>query len=85
MARAADAVPLIAVRLRWYDWSRYSSRQQTTVPMGGLVGTIELAGDGLEPFWPYLWLGQWTHAGKGAVMGLGGYRIETVSSAKSAV
>ena len=85
LARAADAVPLIAVRLRWHDWSRYSSRQQTTVPMGGLVGTIELAGDGLEPFWPYLWLGQWTHAGKGAVMGLGGYRIETVSSAKSAV
>lgn len=42
------------------------------------MGTIELAGDGLEPFWPYLWLGQWTHAGKGVVMGLGGYRIETV-------
>lgn len=75
LARAADAVPLTAARLRWRDWNRYSSRQRNTVPMGGLVGEIELSGAGLEPFWPWLWLGQWTHAGKGAVMGLGGYRI----------
>jgi len=47
------------------------------VPMGGLIGEVELDGAGLESFWPYLWLGQWTHAGKGAVMGLGGYRIES--------
>lgn len=76
LARAADAVPLTAARLRWRDWSRYSSRQQKSVPMGGLVGEIELNGDGLPPFWPWLWLGQWTHAGKGAVMGLGGYQLD---------
>ncbi|MDS4020453.1 MAG: CRISPR system precrRNA processing endoribonuclease RAMP protein Cas6 [Candidatus Competibacter sp.] len=75
LARAADAVSPTATRLRWRDWSRYSSRQGTAVPMGGLVGEIALSGAGLEPFWPWLWLGQWTHAGKGAVMGLGGYRI----------
>ena len=75
LARAADAVPLAATRLRWRDWSRYSTRQRTAVPMGGLVGEVELNGAGLEPFWPWLWLGQWTHVGKGAVMGLGGYRI----------
>ena len=77
LARAAEGMPLAAGRLRWRDWTRYSSRQRTTVPMGGLVGEIELDGTGLEPFWPWLWLGQWTHAGKGAVMGLGGYRIES--------
>ena len=76
LTQAACAVELERTRLRWRDWTRYSSRQRTTVPMGGLVGEIELDGTGLEPFWPYLWLGQWTHAGKGAVMGLGGYRIE---------
>ncbi len=76
LARAADRVPLTAVRLHWRDWNRYSSRQRNTVPMGGLVGEIELNGAGLEPCWPWLWLGQWTHAGKGAVMGLGGYRID---------
>ena len=76
LARAADAISLSAVRLRWRDWSRYSSRQRKSVPMGGLVGEIELNGGGLPPFWPWLWLGQWTHAGKGTVMGLGGYRLE---------
>ncbi len=64
-------------RLDWRDWTRYSSRQQERLKMGGLVGEAELSGEGLEPFWPYLWLGQWTHAGKGTSMGLGRYRIET--------
>ncbi len=65
-------------RLRWHEWSRYSSRQDALLQMGGLIGEVELDGAGLEPFWPYLWLGQWTHAGKGAVMGLGQYRLEPV-------
>jgi hypothetical protein len=75
LTRAARAVELARARLRWHEWVRYSSRQDALLQMGGLVGEIELDGAGLEPFWPYLWLGQWTHAGKGAVMGLGRYRL----------
>lgn len=75
LSRAGWSVPTRAARLRWQDWTRYSSRQDALLLMGGLVGEIELDGAGLEPFWPYLWLGQWTHAGKGAVMGLGRYRL----------
>ncbi|MEZ5581405.1 MAG: CRISPR system precrRNA processing endoribonuclease RAMP protein Cas6 [Candidatus Competibacteraceae bacterium] len=44
---------------------------------GGIIGELTLTGDKLAPFWPYLWLGQWTHVGKGAVMGLGQYRLLT--------
>lgn len=70
----ARTVPLARRDLRWYDWQRYSNRQKTKIPMGGIVG--ELAIEQPHPdFWPYLWLGQWTHAGKGASMGLGRYRI----------
>ncbi|MDG4605941.1 MAG: CRISPR system precrRNA processing endoribonuclease RAMP protein Cas6 [Candidatus Contendobacter sp.] len=76
LTQAARAVELERARLHWHDWTRYSSRQDKLVQMGGLVGEIELNGAGLEPFWPYLWLGQWTHAGKGTVMGLGRYRID---------
>lgn len=76
LTRAARALNLNVSRLRWHEWARFSSRQDTLVKMGGLVGEIGLEGAGLEPFWPYLWLGQWTHAGKGAVMGLGRYRID---------
>jgi len=68
-------VTICNASLRWHDWTRYSSRQQTTMQMGGIVGEFELPAEGIEPFWPYLWLGQWTHAGKGASMGLGQYRI----------
>lgn len=75
LTQAARTVELASARLRWHDWTRYSSRQDALIQMGGLVGEIELDGANLEPFWPYLWLGQWTHAGKGAVMGLGRYRV----------
>lgn len=76
LSQAARAVETDRARLRWHDWTRFSSRQDALIQMGGLIGEIELTGAGLEPFWPYLWLGQWTHAGKGAVMGLGRYQID---------
>lgn len=75
LSHAGWGVRWRAARLRWREWTRYSSRQDALLQMGGLVGEIELDGIDLEPFWPYLWLGQWTHAGKGAVMGLGQYRL----------
>ncbi|WP_290652122.1 CRISPR system precrRNA processing endoribonuclease RAMP protein Cas6 [Aquisalimonas sp.] len=61
--------------LTWQEAERYSARQGQRVPQGGLVGTFEVHGD-LAPIWPWLWTGQWTHVGKGAVMGLGRYRVE---------
>jgi hypothetical protein len=59
----------------WQEWTRYSSRQDTRMKMGGVVGRVTYAGD-LAPFLPLLVLGQFTHVGKGAVFGLGKYRIE---------
>lgn len=65
--------------LVWEDKTRYSHRQQAAMKLGGVVGRIELTGVDLTPFWPYLWLGQWLHAGSAATMGLGNYRIEPAS------
>jgi len=59
--------------LRWRDWTRYSSRQQQKMALGGVVGTWTLTGD-LGPFLPFLHLGQWLHVGKEATFGLGAYR-----------
>ena len=61
--------------LRWRDWSRYSSRQQQKMDLGGVVGSWSLAGE-LTPFLPFLHLGQWLHVGKETAFGLGGYRLE---------
>ncbi|NEV64426.1 CRISPR system precrRNA processing endoribonuclease RAMP protein Cas6 [Thiorhodococcus minor] len=61
--------------LRWHEWTRYSSRQDTLMQLGGLIGEIDLGGPALTALWPALWLGQWTHVGKGTAFGLGGYRL----------
>lgn len=79
LASAAREVQFDEQNLRWYDWTRYSSRQQTEMQMGGLLGTVSLDMKDLDDFWPYLWLGQWTHVGKGTSMGMGAYTIEPAS------
>lgn len=65
--------------LAWREWTRYSSRQGTRVRMGGVIGRARLPGSSLTPFWPLLRLGEVVHAGKGAVMGLGRYRLRPAS------
>ena len=76
LLRTAESVPVASRHLRWREWTRRSSRQDTKLQMGGLVGSFELAGSEIAPFWSLLWLGQWTHAGKGCSMGLGRYVLE---------
>ena len=62
-------------QLQWRDWTRYSSRQQQQMDLGGVIGRWKLTGD-LAPFLHFLHLGQWLHVGKEAAFGLGGYRLE---------
>ncbi len=58
-------------KLQWKDWSRYSSRQQQALKMGGLIGSFEIDSSKLAELWQWLYLGQYIHLGKGTVMGLG--------------
>ncbi|MDP2811902.1 MAG: CRISPR system precrRNA processing endoribonuclease RAMP protein Cas6 [Rhodocyclaceae bacterium] len=76
LARRAESIAS-EKDLRWRDWTRYSSRQKQKMALGGVVGHWTLRGD-LAPFLPFLHLGQWLHAGKGATFGLGGYRLEVM-------
>ena len=64
--------------LRWHDWTRYSSRQQQEMTLGGVLGqwTLNGSSETLTTLRPWLWLGQWLHAGKNATFGLGGYTLE---------
>lgn len=65
--------------LHWHDWTRYSSRQQQVMTLGGVQGRWTLRGgaDTLARVWPWLWLGQWLHVGKETMMGMGGYTVDT--------
>lgn len=79
LAAQAKTIQFFTQQLHWYDWTRYSSRQQTEMNMGGLIGSVTLDMQDLEAYWPYLWLGQWTHVGKGTSMGMGAYSIKAAS------
>ena len=61
--------------LSWFDWERYSNRQETRMMMGGFLGSITFEGD-FEAFLPFLLLGECIHVGKGTSFGLGKYEIE---------
>jgi CRISPR-associated endoribonuclease Cas6 len=63
--------------LRWYDWERYSGRQETRIKMGGFVGEITFEGD-IEPFMPLIKAGEVLHVGKGTGFGLGQFKIQNL-------
>ncbi|MFN3535182.1 MAG: CRISPR system precrRNA processing endoribonuclease RAMP protein Cas6 [Desulfatiglandales bacterium] len=70
----AESIKILDSRLKWYDWERYSFRQNTRMRLGGLLGEIAYSGE-IEPFMPLLRAGEILHAGKGTSFGLGKYRI----------
>ncbi len=72
---ASERVRLLDAGLRWHKQQRYSARQQREVPLDGLLGRFELDFSQAREVWPFLWLGQFIHAGKGTVFGLGSYRL----------
>ncbi|MCR4434059.1 MAG: CRISPR system precrRNA processing endoribonuclease RAMP protein Cas6, partial [Caldiserica bacterium] len=76
----AEKVKLVKNETVWVDWARYSKRQQEKMFMGGLLGRATYLFDGVNPsvFLPFVILGEITHVGKGAVFGLGKYRVETL-------
>ena len=70
----AETVQTVQSRLRWHDWTRYSSRQNQKMQLGGLIGSVTYKGD-LAAFLPFVALGVFLHVGKNATFGLGKYRV----------
>lgn len=61
-------------RLRWFDWERYSGRQDARLKMGGFEGDIVFEGH-IDPFMQIVKAGEIVHVGKGTAFGLGKYKI----------
>jgi hypothetical protein len=74
----AQKVSIESNRLKWWDWERYSARQDVRMKMGGLVGEITYSGR-LDAFLPLLDAGAVVHVGKGTSFGLGKYEIASVA------
>ncbi len=65
----------VASDITWRPLSRFSTRQERTIPLEGFVGRVTYEGDALRALWPLLRLGEVLHVGKGTVFGLGRYRL----------
>ncbi len=74
LIREAERIETQRRNLRWYDWERFSTRQQTRMKFGGFLGEAIFSGN-FAPFWPYLKLGELIHVGKGSSFGLGKYEV----------
>jgi hypothetical protein len=74
----AENIKTITQDYRWHDWERYSSRQETSMKLGGFLGTATYSGK-FNRFLPHLIMGQQLHVGKGTSFGLGKYIIEPAS------
>ncbi|OHB37998.1 MAG: hypothetical protein A2Y09_10555 [Planctomycetes bacterium GWA2_39_15] len=70
----ASAVKQIRSDTHWFDWKRYSTRQEEWMSLGGVTGAVSYEGD-LSDFMLLLRLGEYVHVGKGTSFGLGKYKI----------
>jgi len=70
----AKTIDVLKWDLRWHDWTRYSSRQKTSMELGGFIGNVTYKGD-FEKFMPFIALGEQIHIGKNTTFGLGKYII----------
>jgi hypothetical protein len=63
-------VRLVEDATHWYSWQRYSNRQGTKHPMGGILGHAVFEGE-LGPFATILSACERLHLGKGTAFGMG--------------
>ena len=63
---------------RWHRADRYSYRAEKSVPMDGFMGPIRFSG-ALEPFLPFIFLGEHLHIGHHTAFGHGRYRLTVPS------
>jgi len=61
--------------LSFYDWERFSSRQDRKISLGGLIGDFRLTGS-FDKLISFLLIGEKINIGKNTIFGLGEYILE---------
>ncbi len=70
LVQRAESVRTIENRLSWFDWRRYSNRQEQKMLMGGLIGSVIYEGD-IGEFMLLIKICEKIHVGKQTTFGLG--------------
>ena len=82
MLDKTDSVQTVENCLYWKDWTRYSSRQKSSMQLGGLTGSIRYYGD-LAAFQPFFSLAEQLNIGKQTSFGLGEIQFDWMPDEKS--
>ena len=79
LMNAARSIRLDADRTtaRWQEWYRPAGAHKQKISFGGLLGDLCYKG-AMEPFIPWLALGQWTGIGGKTGFGLGLYELRSL-------
>jgi hypothetical protein len=72
----AARVRTVSDRLHVRPLDRWSNRQQTKVPIDGLVGTVTWRGESVGELWPLIRIGEVVHVGKSTALGMGRYEVD---------
>ena len=75
LVKRAEAVQIADNHLSWYDWERYSFRQDEKMLMGGMAGSVTYEGS-IGEFLPLFEFCEQVHLGKQTTFGLGKIRTE---------
>src|SRR5579875_63668 len=73
--KAASAIRTVDSSLIWKDFGRFSSRQNQHLRFGGVMGFLDIDLCESQQLWPYIWAGQFVHAGKLTSFGFGMYEL----------
>jgi len=77
MVRRAKEIRVIDNDLSWFDWRRYSSRQDQAMLMGGMIGSVTYEGK-IGEYMPLIDFCTKVHLGKQTSFGLGKITAEII-------
>ncbi len=77
LAERAKNVRIAEQNLSWFDWKRYSNRQDQSMLMGGITGSIIYEGK-IAEYMPLIEFCEKVHIGKQTSFGLGKIRTEVI-------
>ena len=70
LVKRAEEIRIVEDNLRWYDWRRFSFRQEQSMLMGGVVGSVTYEGK-MGEYMPLIDFCSEVHLGKQTTFGLG--------------
>lgn len=75
LVKKAASVQTLDSSLKWFDWKRYSFRQNKSMLMGGITGSVTYEGN-LQEYLPLIEFCEKVHLGKQTSFGLGKIKAE---------